>query len=71
MGSEMCIRDSEYIVYGIFSTTLIALGITGALSAYLSRTNIAKSVVRLLIGGSLALVITYLTGNLVSGYVTV
>ena len=65
------IVPNEYIVYGIFVTTLIALGATGALSAYLSKTNITKAVIRLLVGGTIALAITYLTGNFVGEYVTV
>ena len=57
-------------VITIFLTTLVALAITGSISAYVSRANIFHSVMRLVIGGTLALLITYFagvtTGSLIS-----
>lgn len=64
------ITHNDYVSYSIFITTLVALSITGALSAYLSRTSIIKSVLRLLIGGTIALIITYTTGNIFGNYIS-
>ncbi|MCZ9293945.1 VIT1/CCC1 transporter family protein [Corynebacterium meitnerae] len=44
--------------------TLIALAITGAISAKLGGAKPAKAVVRLVVGGGLALAVTYLVGTL-------
>lgn len=49
-------------VASIYVVTLIALGFTGAVAAKLSNTNVTRSVTRLVIGGTLALTITYVIG---------
>lgn len=68
--SAALFAPSSIKVIAIFLTTLVALAITGSLSAYVSRTNIFRSVMRLVIGGTLALLITYFagvaTGSLIS-----
>ncbi len=46
----------------IFAVTLLALALTGATSAKLAGTPVGRAVVRLLIGGSLALAITFGVG---------
>lgn len=48
-------------------TTLLALGLTGFLSAKLSDTNRGRSMLRLVIGGALGLAITYGAGALFGG----
>jgi vacuolar iron transporter family protein len=47
-----------------FTAVLIALGLTGALSARLGESNIRRAVLRLVIGGALGLAFTYGVGHL-------
>ena len=47
-----------------FAAVLIALGLAGALSAYLGGSNIRRAVLRLVIGGALGLAFTYGIGHL-------
>ena len=48
---------------------LIALGVTGWLSARLGGANIARAIQRVVIGGALAMAITFGIGLLVGGVV--
>ena len=48
----------------IFAAVLIALGLTGALSARLGGSNVRRAVLRLVIGGALGLAFTYGVGHL-------
>ena len=48
----------------IFTAVLIALGLTGALSARLGGSSIRRAVLRLVIGGALGLAFTYGVGHL-------
>ena len=47
-----------------FATVLVALGLTGALSARLGASNVRRAVLRLVIGGALGLGFTYGIGRL-------
>ena len=47
-----------------FASVLIALGLAGALSAYLGGSDIRRAVLRLVIGGALGLAFTYGIGHL-------
>ncbi|MEJ5929046.1 VIT family protein [Corynebacterium sp. H128] len=49
-------------VWVILVGTLLALSITGGLSAKVSESSKSRSITRLLVGGALALVITYVIG---------
>lgn len=48
----------------VFASVIIALVITGVLSAYAGGANRLKATVRVVIGGSLAMVVTYCIGRL-------
>ena len=50
-----------------FISTLIALMLTGALSAKFGRAPVRKAVIRVTAGGALAMVVTYSIGHLVGG----
>ena len=47
-----------------FAAVLIALGLTGALSARLGGSNVRRAVLRVIIGGALGLAFTYGIGHL-------
>jgi VIT1/CCC1 family predicted Fe2+/Mn2+ transporter len=47
-----------------FAAVLIALGLTGALSARLGGSNVRRAVLRVIIGGALGLAFTYGVGHL-------
>ena len=47
-----------------FVAVLVALGLTGALSARLGRSDVRRAVLRVVIGGALGLAFTYAVGNL-------
>jgi vacuolar iron transporter family protein len=47
-----------------FIAVLIALALTGALSARLGGSNVRRAVVRVVVGGALGLAFTYGVGNL-------
>ena len=51
-------------IVSIFTVTLVALGLTGALSAKLGDAPVGRSVARIVIGGSLALAVTFAVGSL-------
>lgn len=50
-----------------FVASLIALAITGALGAYLGRSKVLKPTIRVTVGGTVALGITWLIGSLLGG----
>jgi vacuolar iron transporter family protein len=47
--------------------SLVALALTGGFGAYLGQSTILRPVIRVLVGGSLALAITWLIGHLLGG----
>jgi VIT1/CCC1 family predicted Fe2+/Mn2+ transporter len=47
-----------------FVAVLVALGLTGALSAHLGGGDVRRAVVRVVIGGALGLAFTYGVGHL-------
>ena len=47
-----------------FAAVLVALGLTGALSARLGGSDVRRAVLRVVIGGALGLAFTYGIGNL-------
>ena len=51
-------------IVSIFVVTLVALALTGALSAKLGDAPVGRSVARIVIGGSLALAVTFTVGSL-------
>ncbi|WP_070495952.1 MULTISPECIES: VIT1/CCC1 transporter family protein [Corynebacterium] len=51
-------------VVAIFALTLVSLSLTGALSAKLGGAAVGRSVVRVVLGGTLALGATFLVGSL-------
>ncbi|MES2631208.1 MAG: VIT family protein [Patescibacteria group bacterium] len=53
-----------YTIAATFIAVLIALAFTGWLSAYLGGTNRRKSIIRVIIGGALAMTATYVIGSL-------
>jgi len=52
-----------------FVAVLVALALTGSVSARLGGANRGKAVVRVLVGGALAMAITYGIGRLIGGHV--
>lgn len=60
---------SDGRVVAVFAAVLVALVLTGALSARLGRAAVGPAVVRVLVGGGLGLAVTYGIGSLV-GHVT-
>lgn len=50
-----------------FVASIIALALTGGIGAYLGQATMLKPVVRMIIGGSLALALTWLIGHLLGG----
>ena len=47
-----------------FATVLVALALTGAVSARLGGSDVRRAVVRLVIGGAIGLAFTYAIGRL-------
>jgi VIT1/CCC1 family predicted Fe2+/Mn2+ transporter len=47
-----------------FVAVLVALAVTGALSAHLGGSDVSRAVVRVVIGGALGLAFTYAVGHL-------
>jgi len=50
-----------------FVASIVALALTGGIGAYLGQAKMLKPVVRMIIGGSLALALTWLIGHLLGG----
>jgi VIT1/CCC1 family predicted Fe2+/Mn2+ transporter len=55
----------SYKIINTFIAVVIALVITGSLSAQISGANKGKAILRVLIGGMLAMIITYAIGRLI------
>jgi VIT1/CCC1 family predicted Fe2+/Mn2+ transporter len=47
-----------------FVSVLVALAVTGAVSAHLGGSDVRRAVLRVVIGGALGLAFTYLVGRL-------
>jgi VIT1/CCC1 family predicted Fe2+/Mn2+ transporter len=47
-----------------FGVVLVALALTGAVSAYLGSAGLVRAIVRLVGGGALAMAVTYAVGHL-------
>lgn len=54
----------EYTVVVTFVSVILALTLTGILSARISGANVFKSTLRIVLGGAIAMVVTYVIGNL-------
>jgi VIT1/CCC1 family predicted Fe2+/Mn2+ transporter len=52
-------------IYATFGAVIVALIITGSLSAYFSGANKRKATTRVLIGGILAMIVTFAIGHLI------
>ena len=63
-GGASGFADSRSAGTGHFAAVLIALGLTGALSARLGGSSIRRAVLRLVTGGALGLAFTYGVGHL-------
>jgi len=50
-----------------FVASILALGLTGGVGAYLGRSTMLRPVLRVIIGGSLALALTWFIGHLLGG----
>ena len=50
-----------------FVASIVALALTGGIGAYLGQAKMLKPVIRMIIGGSLALALTWLIGHLLGG----
>ena len=48
-----------------FAVVLLALALTGVVSAYLGSAGVVRAVVRLVVGGALAMAVTFGVGQLV------
>ena len=57
----------EWRVAATFGAVLVALVITGWLSAYLGNSPKPRAIARIVIGGLLALAVTYVIGDLIGG----
>ncbi len=62
--AAILIPPAEYKVIATFASVLFALVITGILSARVSGSPVGRVVLRMVIGGGLAMIITFLIGNL-------
>ena len=54
----------EYTVVVTFVSVILALTLTGILSARISGANVFKSTLRIVLGGAIAMTVTYVIGNL-------
>ena len=54
----------EYTVVVTFVSVILALTLTGILSARISGANVFKSTLRIVLGGAIAMAVTYVIGNL-------
>ncbi|GAB2504661.1 VIT family protein [Corynebacterium atrinae] len=61
------VAPHDYMAWIVTIITLVALAITGVVSAYLAGTSKLRSMLRLLIGGSAGLALTYFAGALFGG----
>ena len=58
------LAPASWRIGAIFALTLVSLALTGALSAKLGNARMGRSVMRIVIGGSLALAATFIVGSL-------
>lgn len=58
------LAPAAWRIGAIFGVTLLALALTGALAAKLGEAPVARSVTRIVVGGSLALAATFAIGSL-------
>lgn len=58
------LAPAAWRIGAIFGVTLLALALTGALAAKLGEASVARSVARIVVGGSLALAATFAIGSL-------
>lgn len=58
------VAPAAWRVAAIFGVTLLALALTGALSAKLGGASVGRSVTRIVVGGSLALAATFVIGSI-------
>lgn len=63
------LTPEQWRIPGIFALTLVSLAITGALSARLGDAPVKRAVVRIVIGGTLALLATFAVGTLFGQHV--
>lgn len=63
LATVLLLPHPERIVW-TFAATLLALGVTGYVAAWLGSARLGRAVMRTLIGGTLALVATFLVGTL-------
>ena len=61
------LTPEEWRIPLTFVASIIALALTGGIGAYLGQAKMIKPVVRMIIGGSLALALTWLIGHLLGG----
>ncbi len=54
----------EYTVVVTFVSVILALTLTGILSSRISGANVFKSTLRIVLGGAIAMTVTYVIGNL-------
>ena len=58
------LAPASWRIAAIFVLTLVALALTGALSAKLGEAPVARSVARIVVGGTIALAVTFAIGSL-------
>ena len=58
------LAPASWRIAAIFMLTLVALALTGALSAKLGEAPVARSVARIVVGGTMALAATFAIGSL-------
>lgn len=63
------LTPEQWRIPGIFTLTLVSLAITGAPSARLGDAPVKRAVVRIVIGGTLALLATFAVGTLFGQHV--
>lgn len=61
--SAVMIPTGGYDVPVTFAAVILALTITGALSAKASGAKVSKSILRVVAGGAIAMIVTYVIGN--------
>jgi len=61
------ITPGDWRIPVTFVASLVALALTGGIAAYLGHSKIVRPVIRVVVGGSLALAITWLIGHLLGG----
>lgn len=62
--ATMLLLPSHWRIPATFATTLVGLGLTGAVAARLGGSPVARAAVRVVLGGALALVVTFVLGRM-------